>query len=729
MKRSGKIATWIGGVLLALVTLLVLVVIFFDWNRIKPFINDKVSQAIGRSFAIRGDLSVAWTTDHTGHGLAAVLPWPQFTARDIVVANPDWAEAPRFAHLDALRFRLSPLPLLAHRIVVPSFQLVQPSVNLERDRPTRNNWTFTVGKGDTPSRWSLQLGDIGFDRGRIRYDDAPRKADVTIAITPLQQAIPYAQMVAATEQDARAQARKSAGAAAGKAVARGGDGDDAQAQPAKAASTGRVEPDRTRVAARDTRYQFQWKASGSYQGVPVDGTGRIGAVLALQRDNEPFPVQARVRVGDTHIGLVGTLTDPLHLGALDLRLWFAGSSMARLYPLIGVTLPDTRPYATGGRLQATLDKDANRFSYRDFHGRVGDSDLYGDLLFVTGSARPKLSGNLHSQRLEFGDLAPLIGVHGDDDKTAQDDGPAPPPGQVLPVEPFRTDRWKAMDADVSFKAAHIAHVKALPIDSLDTHVTMDDGLLHLDPLQFGLADGHVRGALRLDGSREPMRGSIQLHARHLQLKKMFPTFEPMRTSLGEINGDTDLDASGNSVAALLGSADGELKLLMNDGAISKTLLETAGLNLGNVVIRKLFGDKTVQINCAASDFAAKDGVFSTQLFVFDTTDARITVDGTVDLGTEKLDLDVKPQTKGLRILSLRSPLYVRGTLKNPDVGVHAGPLALRAAGAVALGAVAAPAAALLALVSPDHDESGNTCRTVLGKLRSEGKPEPTHAGK
>jgi len=218
---------------------------------------------------------------------------------------------------------------------------------------------------------------------------------------------------------------------------------------------------------------------------------------------------------------------------------------------------------------------------------------------------------------------------------------------------------------------------------------------------------------------------LKLDARHLKLKQLFPTFEPMRTSFGEINGDADLTAQGNSIAALLGSANGELKLLINDGAISKTLLETAGLNVGNIVIGKLFGDKTVQINCAASDLAAKNGLFDTRLFVFDTDDAVINVTGTVNMSTEKLDLDVQPHTKGVRIFSLRSPLYVKGTLKHPDAGVQKGPLLLRGAGAVALGVVAAPAAALLALVAPSHDNDGdNTCRAVLQQLRSSGKMMP-----
>src|SRR3546814_8531890 len=108
---------------------------------------------------------------------------------------------------------------------------------------------------------------------------------------------------------------------------------------------------------------------------------------------------------------------------------------------------------------------------------------------------------------------------------------------LLPVEPFRTERRQAMDADVTFTGARILHGEALPIDSLSTHLVMNNGALYLDPLSFGVAGGTVRSNITLDGSRVPMRGVLKLNARHLKLKQLFPTFEPMRTSFGEINGD------------------------------------------------------------------------------------------------------------------------------------------------------------------------------------------------
>jgi len=712
MKRSRKVLSWIAGIALASVVVMLIVVATFDWNRMKPFIGDKVSQAIGRPFAINGELTVDWRRDRNGSWPGSWLPWPEFTARDISIANPDWATQPQFAHLDALRFRLSPLPLLAHRIDVPTLQLVHPTADLERDKSGRASWDFALPENTAPSAWKLQLGTIGFDQGLLTLDDAASRVKLKLVVEPLQAAIPYDQIVAQQSSAAREEAGKTLGAAAKKTLASGDVGPG---------------PDKTRSSIT---YQFGWTAEGSYQGSPLKGKGRTGAVLALQDTTTPFPLQADVRIGDSRIALVGTLTDPLHLGALDVRLWLSGSSMARLYPITGITLPDTPPYATEGHLKAELHRSGSHYSYQDFRGRVGGSDLAGNLMFVTGGKRPKLSGDVHSKLLQFADLAPLIGADSNTEKQQRGDATPQPADKLLPVEPFRTDRWQAMDADVTFTGTRIVRGEALPIDSLATHLVLNNGALYLDPLSFGLAGGTVRSNITLDGSRAPMRGVLELNARHLKLKQLFPTFEPMRTSFGEINGDAALDAQGNSIAALLGSANGELKLLMNDGAISKTLLETAGLNVGNIVIGKLFGDKTVQINCAATDMAASNGLFDMRLFVFDTDDAVIDVTGTVNLANEKLDLDVKPHTKGFRVFSLRSPLYVRGTLKNPNVGVQAGPLLARGAGAVALGVVAAPAAALLALVAPSHGDAGdNTCRAVLQQLRSSGKMMPAGKGK
>lgn len=684
MTRGRKICLFSLAGLLTLVVAALVFIATFDWNRVRPLINDKVSAALGRPFAINGDLQVLWQREPEQGGWRALLPWPHFSASDITLGNPDWAQgktrAAQFASLERVEFRLSPLPLLWHQVVIPQVRLTHPGADLLRLADGRANWSFTLPAADgseQPSPWSLEIGEIGFDQGRISLDDQTLKTRLDLQVDTLGKPVPFAQL---------------AGKAAG----------DAQA-----------------AATQD--YVFGWKVRGSYKGLPLSGEGKVGGVLALEDARRPFPLQAEVKAGDTRAAVVGTLTDPLHLGALDLRLKLAGSSMANLYPLTGVTLPDTPAYASDGRLQAQLNEPSGAvFHYQNFNGKVGESDLHGSLTFVNGQPRPKLSGSLTSEQLRMADLGPLIGADSNSAKQARGQSTRQPADKLLPVEAFRTERWRTMDADVQFSGKRILHSDQLPISDLQTHLVLDDGLLRLEPLRFGVAGGSLNAQVRLDGGKAPMQSKVQLQARGFKLKQLFPSFAPMQTSFGELNGDAALSGTGNSVASILGGANGDMKLVINDGRISKGLMEIAGLNVGNYMVTKLFGDDDVKINCAVADVGLSKGLAAPRLFAFDTENAIINVEGTANFANEKLDLDVIPHSKGVRLFSLRSPLYVHGTFKNPQAGVHTGPLLARGAGMVALGVVAGPAAGLLALIAPSKSDD-NECAPLLAQLKAPAK--------
>ena len=680
MTRKTKIAVGIVGSLVVLVAVLVVLVATFDWNRARPMINERVSAAIGRPFAINGDLTVTWSRESDESGWRAWVPWPHIVANDISVANTEWARVPEFATLKRGEFSLSPLPLLAHRVVIRRIQLTEPAADLERLADGRANWVFTLPETGEPSPWVLDINEIGFDKGSVGLSDAILQADLTVLVDPLGKPVPFADV---------------AGAAF-------------------------VPEDAAAAAPRD--YVFGWKVDGKFKNLPTKGEGKVGGMLALQDPKQPFPVQADVSIGGTKAAITGTLTDPANLGALDLRLKLSGGSMAQLYPLTGVTLPDTPPYSTDGHLVARLRHAGGAvFEYRDFNGRVGNSDLHGDVTFSLAAPRPKLTGKLSSKQLRMADLGPLIGVQSGKPALAQDkakDAPAKPPnGKVLPTQAFRTDRWRDMDADVALEAGRIVHDAKLPLTDLTVHLILQDGQLTLDPLRFGMAGGNMAATVRLDGSKAPLTGRVEMHARRLRLKQLFPSAESMQSALGELNGDLALSGTGNSVAALLGSASGDVKMLVNDGVISRSLMEIAGLNVGNYVVSKLFGDDEVKINCGAADLEMKSGVMTPRVFVFDTENALINITGTTDFKNEKLDLDITPDSKGFRIFSLRSPLYVRGTFGKPDVGVHVGPLAAR-------GVILTPAAGLLALIAPSTSDD-NSCGTLLKQMRTPPKaPAP-----
>ncbi|WP_118181364.1 AsmA family protein [Paraburkholderia phosphatilytica] len=768
-KRIGKTLLWLLALLMVLIAIVVVFILTFDWNRARPYIDEKVTEAIGRPFAINGDLKVGWKHPVGETGWRAWVPWPRFSAQNITVGNPDWTKRPHFATLDEIDFQVEVLPLLVHDIVIPAINLVNPSVDVERLIDGRDNWTFKLPASSGPSEWKLDLHDIEFAKGNVTVDDAKSKTSVEVGIDTLGQPIPIGDVmkqqeaasrsssaqvvgkqgekrleaqVASEAKAASAAAASAASGASGVPVASasaasgvGAIGASAATAASGTVSSGAATADAavsgsgtassasgTAVQQSIPLYALGWTVKGTYNHTPVSGSGKVGGVLALQDANRPFPVQADVKAGDLHVALVGTLTDPAHLAAVDLRLWLQGVSLAHLYSLTGVTLPETPPYATEGHLTGNFKPGASVFRYENFTGRVGGSDLNGTVTYYQRSPRPKLEGEVVSNLLQFSDLAPIIGADSNASKAKRGDTTHQPSDRALPVETFKTDRWKAIDVDVKFTGRRIVKNENLPITDLYTHVIMNDGVLSLEPLRFGVAGGTLASNIQLDGSTTPLKGRFSTEARHLKLRQLFPGFKTMQNALGEINGDATLSATGNSPAALAASSNGEVKTLVTQGEIDLILMEAAGLNVANVVYEKLFGSRDVKINCAATDFVDTDGVLDSRVFALDTDDAVINVDGTVNLKDEAMDLKIHPHTKGFRIFSLRSPLYVKGTFKNPHVGVDAAALALRGGAMVGLGIIN-PFAALIPLIAPSNNK-GLPCDTLMQQISAERTTAP-----
>jgi uncharacterized protein involved in outer membrane biogenesis len=638
--------------LLATIGFLIALIAAFDWNRAKPWINERVSNATGRMFAVRGDLTVDWQAPPASvTGWRRWIPWAHVRAHDIVLGNPDWVDAPSdMARIKQLSATIAPLPLLRRQVIVPELRLDTPRLHLQRAGDGRNNWTFDDGP---PSAWHFRLDRLRIDSGMVRLVDGIRNADIRAGI------------------DSRA--------------------DDTIA----------------------------WKLTGSLAGDEVSGSGEAGRILALQEQQTQYPIKADLKVGKTRIAANGTLTNPRQLAALDLELKLSGVNMAHLHPITGIVLPDTFPYSTRGHLLGSWNRDGSHWRYEAFKGKVGSSDISGTLEYQVRQPRPLLTGRVTSRVLHFDDLAPLIGADSNASKIRRGARPVQPRDKALPVEEFGKEAWTSIDADVRFSGRKIVRRQALPIDNLVTHIRLQAGVLTLAPLNFGVAGGKLTSRVTLDGRDASIKAKMKASARGLQLKRLFPAFEPMNASLGQINGDAALSATGNSIAELLGSSNGEVRALIDQGTISKLLLETMGLNIGSVILTRVFGDRQVELNCLASDFKVTKGVMSTRLFMMDTEAATLQVSGSISLAQESLDLTLEPHSKGVRIISLRAPLYVTGSFKNPDVDVDKGVLALKAGSALALSALAPAITALLPLVN-----TGKGKESPCGALLAQAKEKP-----
>lgn len=460
---------------------------------------------------------------------------------------------------------------------------------------------------------------------------------------------------------------------------------------------------------RPTGEELSFTAQGKYRGMPLKLKGNGGPVLGLRDEKTPYPLKAELSIGRTSINAEGSITSLIKFTALDMHLKAHGDSLALLFPLLGIAFPETSTYATEGHLVHT----GRTWRYEKFSGHIGNSDMAGSVEVETGGKRPVLKATLTSNRLDIDDLGPLIGSRpGSVAAATSPDSSA----HVLPDLPFKTTRWNSVDADVSLTAKTLRHAKALPLEDLVVHLKLNDSVLTLDPINFGVADGNVSAVITLDGGKTPIEAHAQVRARKLMIAKLMPTIDRNKTSIGQLNGEFDLKGRGDTVGQMLASSNGKLGLVVVGGGVSKLMMEKAGLHLWEILALKASGDKLIKLRCGVADFDVKDGLMQVDALVFDTEVTTILGTGNIDLGQERLDLTLNQKTKNTSPLAFRSPIYLRGSFAKPEVSVDKGRIAMRAIGALALGAVN-PLLAIIPLIDAGPGEDSD-CRQLVRDARA-----------
>ena len=500
---------WLTAFVLALPVLAFIWVTIFGWNWARAPLQRAVFEKTGRELVIGGNLGV-------------VLSWPtpRVRAEAVTFANPPWAMEKQMVAAESVEFTVDLYDLLREHLVFPEVRLTRPIIFLEQTADGRKTWLLDRQQADENTR--IPIGRLTLDDGLLGYDDAKQNTRIRADIST---------------QD----------------TAAGG---------------------------------VAFSAKGLYKGLVVAAHGSGGSVLALDDESAPFPLIVEATIGHTGIKGDGTVTSLFKLSALDMRLALRGDSLAQLFPLFGLALPETHPYAVAGRIlhNGQIGQHGQRgqmWRYEKFSGHTGKSDIAGSLQVDIGGARPFMHGELVSQFLDIDDLGPLIGtkaqmpapavrkvarapkpVASETKKVVVADPVALAGPHMLPDIPFKTDRWNSVDADVTLRARKILHAKDLPLDNLVAHLKMQNSLLTLDPLDFGIADGHLKAVISLDGRQNPIQAHARIGARKIRLAKLFPTVDLTKSSIGQINGEFDLAGTGNSVGRMLATANGRVGLII-----------------------------------------------------------------------------------------------------------------------------------------------------------------------
>ena len=452
-----------------------------------------------------------------------------------------------------------------------------------------------------------------------------------------------------------------------------------------------------------------------------------GGPLLNVKPDVAYPFDADVKAGDTEVTAKGQVPHPFNLGSIYADVSMSGHDLADLYYLTGITLPNTPPYRIAGHLV----RDEMAYQLQKFSGRVGGSDLEGDLKAdMSHGNRPDVTASLNSRKLDFKDLSALFGATSHNvpagPRLATTAAKPAANHQLLPDAPLDASRIRSMDAHVTFKAESIIASPTFPLRSVSLGVNLDHGLLVLNPIAFQFPQGKLSGDASINARGAVQRNAVNLSVSGVKMQNFLPKTGKAAAGPPPIEGVLDararLSGDGDTVHKAAGTSNGEVVAVIPGGVVRQAFAELLGINATKGIFQLLNKDQhQTDIRCAVADFRVHDGVLQAQRVVFDTGVVIVNGTGDVNLNDETLHLVFKGDSKQFRIFHLDAPITIGGHLSSPTFGINpTGPAVQAGIGAV-LGAVVFPPLALLPFIDPGLAHNAD-CASVLQTGKTAGAP-------
>ena len=267
-------------------------------------------------------------------------------------------------------------------------------------------------------------------------------------------------------------------------------------------------------------------------------------------------------------------------------------------------------------------------------------------------------------------------------------------------------------------------IAGLPLDTLSTNVVLQDGVLHLAPMRFGVDKGHINIDLKINSQADhaptDLVVAIKDYPIHRIVGKPGTERQNAPTTFGYLGGRVELHGVGESTHRFVASADGSAGFVAQGGSLGLLMVELMDLDIAEGAKRLLIGDAPTPLRCAAVGFEGNKGVMTAKTLVIDTKDTQFVGRGSIDMGREILDITVDPRPKDFSPASLHTDVIVKGTFAKPTAGIDAKNIAMRGGAAAVLGVLLTPLAALLPLIELGGGKDAD-CQALFAQVHEEAK--------
>jgi uncharacterized protein involved in outer membrane biogenesis len=368
------------------------------------------------------------------------------------------------------------------------------------------------------------------------------------------------------------------------------------------------------------------------------------------------------------------------------------------------------------KLSGKLARRGTNSKFSDLLVTSGQSDIRGTVSIESSSGRPNLDVELNSQFLRIADLGEQAAGH----------APTGPP-LLMSNAMFTPSAVRRDDAVVNFRATRV-ELRRVSLRMVAAKMTIDHGIVVVAPASADILGGKLTAHLDLDASKEIPAARVDLKFNGLQVGEIDRKGTGQPPLEGLLHARISVTGQGRSIHQIAATANGAVTAVLPHGTMRESLAELTGIDLRGLGIFIAKNTQETGVRCGVASFQAQQGILTAQSLVVDTDAVLITGNGATNLDSEALDLQFRGHPKKLRLMRIRSPILLRGTLTHPAISIQARNSVGQAAEAVALGVALTPLAAVLALVDPGLAKDAD-CAALLADAKANESATPAAASK
>jgi uncharacterized protein involved in outer membrane biogenesis len=401
---------------------------------------------------------------------------------------------------------------------------------------------------------------------------------------------------------------------------------------------------------------------------PFEVSGKLtGSAKALALSE----AQGTISQGDSQLAVSGKVGDVLQLTGIDLGVEGSGNNLGKLGSLFDTQLPDPGPFRIKGQLSGS-DK---LLELKNFSASVDQSDFAGWAKVEIGK-RPRVTVRLKSALVDFTRIMEQL----QGEKAAEKVKAGDTRQALFSDEPLPFDVLDTVDADIVFSARNIkARDAALEFGELA--LRLDAGDLRVQKLEATYRGTKVSANLNVRAGK-PANVAISFLVQGFDLGRFLKETHTSQDVEGQVDFAADLKSQGNSPHRLMANLDGTTGAVIGKGYVPG-FLDLLAQDLSRRVITIWGRHKEAgELNCGVIQFTNKEGIATSDAFLFDTQLAIMKGDGEINLATEQLDFVLSPTPRDPSLFSLATKLHVSGSILKPRVRPDSRSLATKGAKAL-----------------------------------------------